>query len=203
MVGYGGPQVDVPLDRVTIEAREGTAQGRLLGSTVSGPDGRFLILGLAAGTAVSIQVPVQDAYRAGSFPPVITCADQVVEFGFGVLVDRYLTGINYQHGSTLPAGATIRWDPAPDITSYCVELSVDFVRIADTAARLGATGTCPGFNPGWPIGPATSFTLPSGASGMTVRFVVRGYHPKVSLPVAYLRGGLPASFEGMQVYTVQ
>lgn len=201
IVGHGGPYVTVPLGGISLEAREGGEQGRLLGVATSGADGRFRIVGLPAGSQIAIAVP-NGAFRMSvSIPMPRLCADQVVELASHVVVQRLVSGINYPHGSTVPARATIQWDPSPDISSYCVELSVENVSVSETAAQLGATGTCPGFNPGWPLGAATSFTLPSRASGMTVRLVLRGYHPKVSLPVAYLRGGV--SYEGMHVFTVR
>lgn len=196
IVGYGGPGVDIPAGGVVVEAREGSATGRVLGSATSRSDGRFEILRLPAGAVVFLEVPDQPLYvdALSYLDGTHVCADQVVPFGYALIVMRYVTGLNYANGARIPSGATLRWDPVPEVTSYCVELRA-------TTAR--PPGTCPGQNAGYPLGSATSFTLPSIPSGERIEFTLRAYSNKVFLPIALLRGGTYACCDGTHVFTIQ
>ncbi len=166
-----------------MEAREGSERGRVLASATSQADGTFEILGIPAGSTIWLEVPEQPLYLDGLGYDQGTqvCADQVVPFGYELLVYRYITGLNYEDGDTIRQGATISWDPVPGVTSYCVAMSPGPVGYAESV--------CPWLsNPGYVIGSATSVTIPSVPSGTKVFFSLEGYHPKVSGPITELRG---------------
>jgi hypothetical protein len=203
IVGLGGPAVAVPQGGVVVEAREGGPTGRVLGSSTSRADGTFEIVRLPAGSVVFVEVPEQPLFvdALSYLDGTRICADRVVPFGYHILVMRYITGFNYANGATVPDRATLRWDPVPEITSYCVELR-EFGEVRPPPGTT-PTGTCPGLNPGWPIGAATSFTLPSMSSGQRITLAVRGYTSKVFLPVALLRGGTYACCDGFHDLTIR